>query len=30
MFFDEEGVNIFILRNCWNKFLVLVRKLLPT
>jgi len=25
--FDEEGVQVFILKNCWNKFLV--RNLLP-
>jgi len=26
-FFDEEGVNIFIFKNGWNKYLV--RNLLP-
>jgi len=25
--FDEEGVKVFILKNCWNRFLV--RNLLP-
>jgi len=22
IFFDEEGVNVFILKNRWNRFLV--------
>jgi len=27
IFFDEEGVEVFILKNCWNS--CLVRNLLP-
>jgi len=27
IFVDEEGVNVFILKNCWNRWLV--RNLLP-